>query len=225
MVPDWKGDAKSLNVASSPDVLLEQHVLKRCLDIVLSAALIVFIAPVMLIVAVWIKMSGGGPILFSQKRVGKDGQLFSCLKFRTMVTDAGPRLEEYLSRNEAARIEWTEKQKLSFDPRVTRIGDFLRRSSLDELPQLFNVLVGEMSLVGPRPIQPSECVRYEDRLGHYLSVRPGMTGLWQVKGRSDTTYAERVALDTEYVAHQSLKLDLKILLLTFGVIFSQRGSC
>lgn len=224
LVPDMKETTEGLVASTSHRLAFSKHTFKYFYDCVCAVLLLCLIAPVMLMVAVCVKLDGGGPILFRQQRVGRNGRLFYCLKFRSMVPNAGAMLEEHLAKNESARREWVEKQKLTFDPRVTAIGNFLRRSSLDELPQLFNVVVGDMSLVGPRPILPSECVRYEDRISDYLSVRPGLTGLWQVKGRSDTTYAERVALDTHYVRNQSLALDIKILFLTVGALFSQRGS-
>lgn len=225
LVPDIKEASQALINNDSGRTAFDRLFFKRTSDTVFAALLICLIAPVLLIVALLIKMDGDGPVLFRQLRVGRNGKLFHCLKFRSMATNAAAMLEEHLANNPSARREWIEKQKLTYDPRITKIGNFLRRSSLDELPQLFNVLAGDMSLVGPRPILPSECVRYEDRIGDYLSVRPGLTGLWQVMGRSETTYAERVALDTKYVREQSIALDIKILFLTFGALFSQRGSC
>jgi Undecaprenyl-phosphate galactose phosphotransferase WbaP len=187
--------------------------------------LLFLLAPLFAVVCLAIKATDSGPILFRQTRVGKDGKYFGCLKFRTMVCDADATLREHLARDDAARREWEETQKLKSDPRITRIGAFLRKSSLDELPQFLNVLAGDMSLVGPRPIVPSETVRYGDYLEYYLAVRPGITGLWQVSGRSMTTYAERVSLDARYVQNWGLLRDFAILAMTVPVVLTRRGSC
>jgi lipopolysaccharide/colanic/teichoic acid biosynthesis glycosyltransferase len=156
--------------------------------------------------------------------VGLNGKLFRCLKFRTMYRESEQMLADLLRDNAEAREEWKRDQKLSNDPRITPIGHFLRRTSLDELPQLFNVLRGEMVLVGPRPITVAELTRYGAVRWYYLSVRPGITGLWQVSGRNDTTYEERVALDRNYVEKRSLWLDVQILIKTVGVVVSRDGA-
>ena len=189
-----------------------------------ALALIVLFSPVMLVSAGLIWRRDGAPIFFGHYRVGRDGRLFRCLKFRTMVRDAPARLERLLRDDPQARAEWERDQKLTNDPRITPIGQFLRRTSLDELPQLFNVLRGEMSLVGPRPITLAELPRYGQVRWHYLSVRPGMTGLWQVSGRNDTTYDERVELDREFVEQHSLRLRLSILLRTLRVVIRGSGA-
>ncbi|KXJ42452.1 MAG: hypothetical protein AXW11_19100 [Marinobacter sp. Hex_13] len=174
---------------------------------------------------IYILIRKDGPqVIFSHQRVGERGQLFGCLKFRTMVVNAQEVLAELLENDEAARKEWEKDFKLKFDPRITKIGAFLRKTSLDELPQLFNVLKGEMSLVGPRPVINEEMKRYGSNAGYYLSVRPGMTGLWQVSGRNDVSYSERVNLDIEYVTKWSFWGDVKILAMTVGVVLNKEGS-
>lgn len=197
---------------------------KRLIDLSGALLLLVMFSPLMLLLAIVLKFQGG-PVLFRQERVGLRGERFRCLKFRSMVVDADRALLDHLRTCTQARREWEENHKLAKDPRVTKFGHFLRTTSLDELPQLINVLRGQMSLVGPRPIVPQEMARYGDRLGHYLTVRPGLTGLWQVSGRSNCTYAERVALDARYVSEWRLTRDLMILLQTVPAVMARRGSC
>ena len=192
--------------------------------IALTLMMIVFLAPLMLCVAMAVLAQDGGPVLFAQRRVGYGGRSFPCFKFRSMAVDAEARLERLLAQDPAAREEWARDHKLRNDPRITPVGVFLRRSSLDELPQLFNVLRGEMDLVGPRPIVRAEAARYGRRFGHYCTVRPGITGLWQVSGRNDLSYRRRVAIDTLYARSKSLTFDLKILLLTVPAVLFRRGS-
>lgn len=194
------------------------------LNQLLALSILVLLAPVMGVVAFLIWRRDGAPVLFAHYRVGHDGKLFRCMKFRTMYRDAERMLSELLAKDPAARAEWQREQKLLRDPRVTPIGHFLRRTSLDELPQLFNVLRGEMSLVGPRPITVSELTRYGRVRWHYLSVRPGMTGLWQVSGRNNTSYDERVALDRRYVEERSVWMNLQILLKTVKVVVARDGA-
>ena len=200
------------------------HVAKRTLDVVASASALLFLAPLLLIISALV-MLDGGPAVFGHKRVGRDGRPFRCLKFRSMVTDAGEALAKLLREDpEAARL-WAETRKLPRDPRITRIGRFLRATSLDELPQLVNVLRGEMSLVGPRPVVQDELdEHYGVAAASYLSVRPGITGLWQISGRSDTTYAERVALDCRYVREFTFWGDLRILFRTVPAVLFGRGA-
>jgi exopolysaccharide production protein ExoY len=190
------------------------------------AALMLLIAfsPLLLVICIAIWRSDGAPILFGHYRVGKEGRLFKVLKFRSMRVDAQQRLAELLATDKAARAEWERDFKLTNDPRVTPIGGFLRRTSLDELPQLLNVLRGEMMLVGPRPITVQELRRYGDSRWHYLSVTPGMTGLWQVSGRNDLSYGERVALDRSYVETRTIGLDVEILVRTALVVATGRGA-
>jgi len=190
------------------------------------AALLLLIAlsPLMAIVSFLIWRRDGAPVLFAHYRVGVDGKLFRCMKFRSMLRESEQVLADLLKNDPQARAEWERDQKLSNDPRITGIGHFLRRSSLDELPQLLNVLRGEMSLVGPRPITVAELTRYGKVRWHYLSVRPGITGLWQVSGRNNTSYEERVALDQRYVEQRSLTMDVAILFKTVRVVLLREGA-
>ncbi len=196
----------------------------RLLDISVSSILILALAPLLLLVALLIYVTDPGPVIFGHVRIGRGGQSFRCLKFRSMVTDAQERLTALLESDPEARAEWQRDHKLKNDPRITGIGSFLRQSSLDELPQLFNVLSGEMSLVGPRPIVIDEVVRYRRYFDRYCAVRPGITGLWQVSGRNDVTYRRRVAMDVAYVRAQSFRLNLAILLMTVPSVLASQGS-
>jgi exopolysaccharide production protein ExoY len=189
-----------------------------------AALLLLLAAPLMLWVAWKTWRHDGAPVLFGHYRVGRDGRLFRCLKFRTMYRESEQMLADLLARDPAARAQWERDQKLADDPRITPVGHFLRRTSLDELPQLFNVLRGEMSLVGPRPITVGELTRYGRVRWHYLSVTPGITGLWQVSGRNETSYEQRVALDERYVERRSLGVDLWILLRTVKVVLTREGA-
>ena len=197
--------------------------IKRAIDIVGSAVLLVFLSPALLALALP-SLLKGEPILFGHRRLGQHGQPFTCYKFRTMVTNASEILETLLATDEDARKEWEASYKLKNDPRVTRIGQILRRTSLDELPQLWNVLKGDMSLVGPRPIVENELSYYGDDALSYFSVKPGITGLWQVSGRSDACYDKRVAFDRRYVRHWSLLNDLIILFKTVRVVMTRAGA-
>jgi exopolysaccharide production protein ExoY len=189
-----------------------------------AAALVLALSPVLLAVALLIWRHDGAPIVFGHYRVARSGRLFRCLKFRTMARNAEEALRELLANDPAARAEWAREHKLSNDPRITPIGNFLRRTSLDELPQLFNVLRGEMNLVGPRPITVPELGRYGVARWQYLSVRPGITGLWQVSGRNDISYEERVELDRRYVNERSFLGDVQILLRTVKVVLARDGA-
>ncbi|MDN5928506.1 MAG: sugar transferase [Hyphomicrobiales bacterium] len=192
---------------------------KRLMDILVATLALVLAAPVMLVIAAFVLAANGGPVIFAHKRIGFGGKPFDCRKFRTMRRDASDALQQYLADNPDAAREWRETKKLKHDPRVTLIGKLLRVSSLDELPQLFNVLRGDMSCVGPRPVVADELPLYGASCTDYLSARPGITGLWQVSGRSSIGYAERVALDSHYVRNWSLHRDLTILVRTaFAVI-------
>ena len=197
---------------------------RRTMDVVLASLALLFLAPVMVLVALLIWTQDRGPVFFAHGRIGRDGRAFKCLKFRSMLVDSEARLRKLLAESPEARAEWERDHKLRNDPRITALGSFLRRSSLDELPQLFNVLAGEMSLVGPRPIVTAEVARYGRRFGHYCSVRPGITGLWQVSGRNDVSYRRRVAIDTCYAQNQSIALDLRILLATIPSVLLRKGS-
>jgi Undecaprenyl-phosphate galactose phosphotransferase WbaP len=196
---------------------------KAILDLSVAGILLLVLAPVMLVIAFAIKCDGG-PAIFSHKRIGTNGRTFKCLKFRSMVTDSDARLKEALANDPSMAEEWTANQKLRNDPRVTPIGRFLRTTSLDELPQLVNVLRLEMSLVGPRPIMMEEVARYDQDIAYYYETRPGMTGLWQVSGRSETSFAERVRLDTWYVKNWTIWHDLAILAKTVIVVAERRGA-
>jgi exopolysaccharide production protein ExoY len=187
---------------------------KRVIDIILAVSGIILLAPLLIICYVATVLTSPGPAFFRHRRVGFNGKYFHCLKFRTMVTDAPERLRQLLDTDPVAAAEWEANRKLRYDPRVTAIGDILRRSSLDELPQLFNVLKGDMSIVGPRPVTEEELVRYSEAIPAYLSCRPGITGLWQVSGRSRTTYSKRVACDAFYAREWSMALDAKIVIVT-----------
>ena len=197
--------------------------LTRGLDVVLALSAIVFFAPLMILIALVIRMSGG-PVLFRQSRVGRGGVVFTCLKFRTMHVDSDAILEQVLARDPVARAEWARDRKLRDDPRVIRFGSLLRKASLDELPQFFNVLAGTMSIVGPRPIVPAECFRYGRYFNAYCQVRPGITGLWQISGRSSTTYRRRIACDVAYVRSKSALRDVQIILKTIPAVFLGRGA-
>ena len=197
---------------------------KRALDLLGAGTLLLLALPAFLVIAALVKMDGG-KVFFAHERVGRGGRLFGCLKFRSMVMDSDRRLAALLATNAAARAEWEATRKLKADPRVTWIGRVLRATSLDELPQLINVLKGEMSLVGPRPVQAAELAAfYGPAAQHYMAVRPGITGPWQVSGRSETSYAQRVALDVAYVAHPSILTDVKILLRTPAAVLARRGA-
>ncbi len=196
----------------------------RLVDVALAAGALVFFAPLFVLVALLVKLEDGGPVFFAQERIGRGGVLFRCLKFRTMAIDAEVQLRDLLARNPAARREWDRDHKLKDDPRITRVGRFLRASSLDELPQLWNILVGQMSVVGPRPIVKAEATRYGRHFKRYCQVRPGLTGLWQVSGRNDVSYRERVVMDVAYVRARCLCLYLKIIVRTVPAVLLRRGS-
>jgi exopolysaccharide production protein ExoY len=199
------------------------HRAKRVFDIVLASLLLWLSLPLLIMIAAIVTIDGG-PVFFLHRRVGRGGRSFRCIKFRTMIPDAEPCLDEYLSYHPHVQSEWVSEQKLTFDPRVTPIGRLLRQSSADELPQLINVIRGEMSLVGPRPVTLSELEKYGSSAEVYKSVRPGMSGLWQVSGRNDVNYMTRVTLDERYVRDWSLGLDIWILFQTPRVLFSKLGT-
>ena len=196
----------------------------RLTDIFFALAALAFFAPLLVLIASLVLLTSRGGVFFGQQRIGYGGRTFTCYKFRSMVVDAEQRLNDLLGSDAEARREWQRDHKLRRDPRITPIGGFLRRSSLDELPQFLNVLRGDMSLVGPRPIVAGEIPRYGRYLGHYASVKPGITGLWQVSGRSNTSYRRRVAIDVAYARAKSLRLDLGILLATVPAVLGARGS-
>ena len=198
--------------------------LKRTVDITASAAALLLLSPVFLVTSLAIRKDSDGPAMFTQKRIGKDGKLFEIYKFRTMVPDADKKLFEMLEKDENAREEYKLNKKLKNDPRITKVGNFLRKTSIDELPQLINVLKGDMSLVGPRPYLPREI----DDMGSYydtiIESKPGITGLWQVSGRSNTTFEERLHFDKEYNEKKSFTYDMGLLVKTVGSVVKGDGA-
>lgn len=201
----------------------KERLRKRAADVVLGAAFILLFAPLMTVIALAVCLDGG-PIFYGHLRIGPDMRLFRCWKFRTMVVSADQVLRQVLAQDGALLAEWESSHKLRKDPRITMVGRFLRASSLDELPQLFNVIRGEMSLVGPRPIVEAEIDRYGAKFTAYCACRPGITGLWQVRGRSNVSYESRVELDSQYARTWSLWLDFKILLRTVVTIIQRDGA-
>ena len=197
---------------------------KRTLDMCLSLAASLFLVPLGLLIAVMIKLTSRGPVFFTEMRLGKGGRPFRIFKFRTMSRDARERLEQIFTESPELRDEWERNRKLRNDPRVTPLGRILRKTSLDEIPQLLNVFRGEMALVGPRPVVEAEKHLYGDDFDTAFGVRPGITGLWQVSGRSDTTYAQRVEMDVFYALNCSLRLDASILVRTAMKVLFCRGA-
>ena len=197
---------------------------KRTFDVIVASAMLFFALPAIFFIAVIMYSTDRGPILFGHERIGHNGKRFRCLKFRSMVTDSQQALARHLEMFPQARAEWEATQKLRDDPRITPIGRFLRVTSLDELPQLLNVIRGDMSLVGPRPIVQDEVARYAAEIEAYAATRPGITGLWQVSGRSDVDYDQRVRLDSQYVRDWTFAGDLLILVKTVKVVVLRTGS-
>jgi undecaprenyl-phosphate galactose phosphotransferase len=225
----------STNYLFGKDILLMQlrnnlarvpsRAAKRIVDLVGPVLLLVLFLPFLLAIMLAIKLDDGGPIFFSQPRIGRGGRNFRCIKFRTMATDAKEKLEQWREENPALYAEYMRTFKLRDDPRVTKIGKFLRRTSLDEIPQLLNVLKGEMSLVGPRPVVEQELMQFYGPAAElYKRVRPGLTGLWQISGRSDTTYSDRVSYDEWYILNWSLWYDFVILIQTAWIVLSGKGA-
>lgn len=204
--------------------LRRNKIIKYIFDMVLTIIGTICISPILICIAIWIYKDSPGPVIFKHMRVGKDGKIFPCYKFRSMCVDAKEKLEELLKNDPEARAEWERDFKLKHDPRITKSGAFLRRTSLDELPQIFNVLKGEMSLVGPRPIIKDEMERYGNHIDDYLMVKPGIAGIWQCSGRSDTTYQERVQMDSWYVRNWSVWLDIMILWKTLEAVIAKKGA-
>lgn len=209
----------SLSRAISPD-----QIASRLFDVTVAAVALVCALPFLLLLAVAMQIDSPGPLLFRHRRVGLGGRAFSCLKFRTMHVNAAEMLREHLASNAEARAEWEAEFKLRDDPRVTRLGRIVRKLSLDELPQLLNVIAGDMSLVGPRPIIAAEIERYGQFFDDYCAVRPGLTGIWQISGRSDISYAQRVALDAFYARNKSLWMDIEVIAGTIPAVLRARGS-
>jgi undecaprenyl-phosphate galactose phosphotransferase len=200
-------------------------VAKRTFDIIFSLCAIVFFLPLGILLSILIKLSSEGPIFYSSKRVGKDGQDIYCWKFRTMCINADERLQQILQDDPKLKQEWDTFYKLKDDPRISTVGKFLRKKSLDELPQFWNVLKGDLSVVGPRPCTEEEVKKYfAEKAGKILSVRPGLTGIWQTSGRNLLTYEERIKLEESYIDQQSLTLDLLIVFKTIPMLFFARGA-
>jgi len=204
--------------------LFVPQLVKRCFDLIVSTSVALLASPMLLILCLAVRVSSPGPLFYGQRRIGKNGEIFKVWKFRSMVVDADKVLKTHLDSDFALREEWDQNHKLKRDPRITWIGRFLRKSSLDELPQIWNIICGQMSLVGPRPITPSEIERYGKIFGQYLRVIPGVTGLWQISGRNNTTYELRTRIDDYYVRNWSLSLDIYILFRTFKTIFLSEGA-
>jgi exopolysaccharide production protein ExoY len=199
-------------------------VIKRTLDLGVAIVAIVLLLPLMVGVALMVKLTSPGPALFGHDRIGLAGRRFRCWKFRTMVVDGDRYLEEYFRKYPAERAVWLAERKLRDDPRVTPLGAVLRKLSVDELPQLINIILGQMSVVGPRPVVADELAKYGVSVGHYLRTRPGLTGLWQISGRNDTSYKRRILLDRFYVSRWSLLMDLWIILRTVPAVLGSRGA-
>ncbi len=191
---------------------------KRLVDITVAGVALILLSPLLVLIAAAVRFTMGGPVLFGHGRIGHNGRTFRCYKFRTMIVGADEALRAYLASNPQAAKEWRETRKLRNDPRITLLGHLLRKTSIDELPQLINVLRGDMSCVGPRPIVADELAHYGENASEYLHARPGLTGAWQVSGRTSLRYAERVALDVEYVRGWSIWKDLRILVKTIPAV-------
>jgi exopolysaccharide production protein ExoY len=197
---------------------------KRAFDVVFALLVTSILFPVLILLILVLFVTQGRPIIFRHERIGLGGRRFFCLKFRTMVVDAEEGLESFLRSDPKAAVDWQTHHKLAVDPRVTPVGNVLRRTSLDELPQLWNVILGDMSIIGPRPIVHSEIKKYGRDFAFYKAVKPGITGLWQVSGRSDCSYPQRVRLDRDYVVNWNLGRDFAILLRTIPAVVLQKGS-
>jgi len=203
----------------------QYEITTRVYDVVIALAALVFLMPLMAVIALLVMALGGrGPVIFAQERIGRDGKLFRCLKFRSMIDRADDRLAVLLNSCPESRMAWERDQKLRNDPRITPIGRLLRKTSLDELPQFWNVLMGDMSIVGPRPIVDSERCRYGRYFGYYMMTKPGITGLWQISGRNDVSYRRRVAMDVAFARSRSPGLYFKILFMTVPAVLLARGS-
>jgi len=210
--------------SSSPERLFRYRIIKRTLDILLVLLASPVLLPLMAIIAAAVRFSSPGPVFFSHRRIRRHGAFFTMWKFRTMCVNSSEVLNSHLTGDLAAQTEWRRTHKLKADPRITRVGQFLRKTSLDELPQFWNVLTGSMSLVGPRPIVAAEVEKYGEFFADYCLVKPGITGLWQVSGRSACTYEERVQLDSTYAHNWSLSGDFAILAKTLTAVVNQDGA-
>lgn len=217
------GIGREQNHHLEPVAAVTDH-FKRGFDILIASVALIALAPLILFFAVLVKLQDGENAFFSQSRYGLGGKTFQCFKLRSMSADAKERLDSILRTDPEMRREWEDTQKLREDPRITSLGKFLRKTSIDELPQLWNVLKGDMSIVGPRPIVKNEIKRYGDNYRFYTAVRPGLTGLWQVQGRTDTSYQTRVAMDVRYVQTRSFLTDLWIVVKTIPAVLMSRGA-
>jgi exopolysaccharide production protein ExoY len=218
-------DSLSSGLSSLSEISIKHLPIKRTFDIVFSFVMLIALIPVFLLIALVIFFSSKGLPVYSHERISRGGKTFRCYKFRTMHVDADERLHELLKSNPELQKQWDHSRKLKNDPRITKVGNFLRRTSLDELPQFWNVLKGDLSVVGPRPVVRDEVVKYYGAKAHkILSVRPGLTGIWQTSGRSDTTYSKRILMDEHYVDNHSFLLDLKLVLKTIPSIFFSKGA-
>jgi Undecaprenyl-phosphate galactose phosphotransferase WbaP len=222
--PEVRPYARSYRSDRVPAKYFRYRVVKRVLDVALVLLMAPLLLPLLLVIAVTVMFTSFGPVFYSHRRIRRNGEFFSMWKFRTMCHNSAEVLEAYLAGHPEARAEWNRSHKLQHDPRITTVGKFLRRYSLDELPQMWNVLTGQMSLVGPRPIVAAEVEKYGDCFGCYCRVKPGLTGLWQVSGRSTLSYPERVALDCDYVERWSLWRDFIILLRTIPTVANKDGA-
>ncbi|MGI4828642.1 MAG: sugar transferase [Janthinobacterium lividum] len=222
-IPSY-GTRSGTTSAPSPERLFRYHTVKRGLDLLLVLLCLPFLLLLIAFIALAIRVTSPGPIFFSHRRIRGHGRFFSMWKFRTMCVNSTEVLENYLAANPDAKAEWRKDHKLKHDPRVTPVGEFLRRTSFDELPQIWNVLTGSMSLVGPRPIVAAEVEKYGEFFADYCLVKPGVTGLWQVSGRSQISYPERVQLDRHYARHWSLMADFRILCRTLSSVVNQDGA-
>lgn len=198
---------------------------KRIFDILFSISILLLMSPLLILISLLVALSSRGPILYTQERIGRGGVTFKCFKFRSMYEDADKRLKDILLNDPSLQKEWLQTHKLKKDPRITLIGKFLRRTSLDELPQFWNVVLGDLSVVGPRPVVKEEILNhFGDKACTIFSVRPGITGLWQISGRSNTCYTKRIALDEAYVKERTVLQDMKIIALTIPKMISRNGA-
>lgn len=220
-----KAIVETFSPSQQPFIPVRHIPLKRIFDICFSIIVMILLSPLFLSIALVIRFSSRGNVFYAQERVGRGGKSFFCYKFRTMYLDADTRLERLLSDSSTMKKEWKQKRKLANDPRITPIGKFLRKTSLDELPQFWNVLKGDLSVVGPRPVVQEEIKLYYGRKAATIfSIRPGITGLWQVSGRSDTSYRRRIQLDEKYVKERSMPLDIRLIFKTVPAIFLRKGA-
>jgi exopolysaccharide production protein ExoY len=207
------------------NIEIKHNLIKRLFDIYFSLALIVLLSPLFITIALAIFLTSPGPIIYGHKRIGRGGVIFKCLKFRTMYIDADVKLKSLLESDQHIKEEWLKNRKLKNDPRVIKIGNFLRKTSLDELPQFFNVLKGDLSVVGPRPVMDDEILSFFGaKASKILKVRPGITGLWQTSGRSNIDYEKRIALDEQYVDEHNLWLDIKLIVKTVPCVLFSKGA-